>query len=230
MTPYDDLVGAREATARLLRHLEALDPSALRGPSLLPGWTAAHVVAHLAGNAWSHVRMLDGCLAGEVRSQYADDRAREDGIAGLAAQPEHVVAASAAAAAAALEQRWAAMQPEHWARPVRWLDRGTAPAHSTVWSRWKEVEVHRVDLAAGYQPADWPPLFPERLLQQLLRRADLPAMLLGPSGRADVAVGDGKGPRISGPVHALAGWLSGRSDGAGLRVSQGPLPSLPPWA
>lgn len=220
MTPYDDLTGARQATAGLLDHLGTVRD--LAAPSLLPGWSRAHVVAHLAGNALSHVRMLDGCLAGEVRTQYADDDARAAGIAALAAEPERVVAEHAAGAAA-LEQRWAAMQAEHWERPVRWLDRGTAAASTTVWSRWKEVEVHRVDVAAGYGPADWPAAFARRLLAQLLARTDLPEMVVND-------VGDGAGPRISGSIPALATWLSGRSDGRDLTVVGGALPDLPEWA
>ncbi|TAL11960.1 MAG: maleylpyruvate isomerase family mycothiol-dependent enzyme [Frankiales bacterium] len=92
--PHDELAGARAATASLLAHLDAVDPDELRAPSRLPGWTRAHVVAHLAGNARSHVRMLDGCLAGQVRSQYEGGRAaREAAIGLLAADPVHELAA-----------------------------------------------------------------------------------------------------------------------------------------
>ena len=225
MTPYEDLAAARQATARLLVHLDALSRADLLGPSLLPGWSRAHVVAHLAGNARSHVRMLDGCLAGEVRTQYADDGAREQGIQRLAASPGTVVAEHAAAAAA-LEERWAAMQPEHWDRAVGWLDGPTTPAHTTVASREKEVEVHRVDLAAGYEPADWPAPFAERLLHRLLRRTDLPEMVLLWDDRSSGT----SGPRISGSVPALAAWLAGRSDGRDLDVHDGRLPGLPAWS
>lgn len=228
---YDDLAAARDATRRLLIHLDELPVEDLRAPSLLPGWSRAHVVAHLAGNALSHVRMLDGCLAGEVRAQYADGGARADGIAALAAVPARVVAEHARAAAA-LEDRWAAMRQEHWERPVRWLDRGTAPAHTTLWSRRKEVEVHRVDLAAGYAPADWPAEFARRLLARLLARTDLPTMVVVadgvPTGEEGVGTGE-EGPRVSGSPAALAAWLSGRSDGADLQVSGGPLPTPPAW-
>ena len=224
MTPYEDLAAARAATERLLAHLAGLTVEDLLGPSLLPGWSRAHVVAHLAGNARSHVRMLDGCLAGEVRAQYACRGARERGIEELAASPDTVVAAHAEAAAA-LEKRWAAMTSEQWASPVRWLDRGTGPARTTVRSREKEVEVHRVDLGAGYGPLDWPPRFADRLLDRLVQRTDLPDMVL--------TVGDRSwgrsGPRVGGPAAAVAAWLAGRSDGGDLDVDGGPLPALPAW-
>ncbi|MDQ3503336.1 MAG: maleylpyruvate isomerase N-terminal domain-containing protein, partial [Actinomycetota bacterium] len=152
----DAVAGARAATAALLDHLDHLDSlDDLAAPSLLPGWTRAHVVAHLTGNARSHVRMLGGCLAGEVVAQYpgaADGRAAE--IESLAADPGAVVTAHRETCAE-LDQRWSRMTPEHWERHVRRLVAGPQPARGLVWSRWREVEVHRVDLGAGYTPADW---------------------------------------------------------------------------
>ena len=212
--PYDDLVGARDATALLLTSLDTVDPADLRAPSRLPGWSRAHVVAHLAGNADSHVRMLDGCLAGEVRSQYAGGRAaREAAIDTLAADPA-VAVAEHRRACADLDDRWRAMGPEHWARDVLRLDRGPEPALGLAWARWREVEMHRVDLGLGHEPADWEPAFAGRLLEELLERTGL---------RAQVA------DRVRGPAHELAAWLSGRSDGGGLQVLHGSLPVPPPW-
>ena len=153
--PYDDLAGARAATAALLAHLDATDPGELALPSRLPGWSRAHVVAHLAGNADSHVRMLDGCLAGEVRSQYEGGReAREAAIAALAGEPA-VAVAEQRRACAELDERWQRMGAEHWGRDVLRLDRGPEPALGLAWARWREVEMHRVDLGLGHEPADW---------------------------------------------------------------------------
>lgn len=212
--PYDDLAGARAATARLRASLEAVDPDELLPPSRLPGWSRAHVVAHLAGNADSHVRMLDGCLAGDVRSQYEGGReAREAAIDALAADPA-VAVAEHRRACADLDERWQRMSAQHWARDVLRLDRGPEPALGLAWARWREVEMHRVDLGLGHEPVDWEPAFAERLLEELLDRTGL---------RADVAA------RVRGPVHELAAWLSGRSDGSGLQVLSGELPVPPPW-
>lgn len=212
--PYDDLAGARAATAALLAHLDAVDAVELRAPSRLPGWTRGHVVAHLAGNAQSHVRMLDGCLAGEVRSQYEGGReAREAAIEALAADPDAAVAEHRRACAD-LDDRWRRLGPEHWRRDVLRLDRGPEPALGLAWARWREVEMHRVDLGLGHEPADWQPDFAERLLDELLDRTGL---------RDEVA------DRVRGPVTELAAWLSGRSDGSGLQVLRGDLPVPPAW-
>ena len=41
----------RDADHRLVRTVDGLSDEQLAAPSLLPGWTRAHVVAHLALNA-----------------------------------------------------------------------------------------------------------------------------------------------------------------------------------
>ncbi len=226
MSVEDEVAGARAATAGLLEHLDGLDD--LTAPSLLPGWSRAHVVAHLAGNARSHVRMLDGCLASEVVAQYpgaAKGRAAE--IEALAGDPGTVVAAHREACAE-LDARWTAMTPEHWEHNVvQRLDTAPKPARGLAWSRWREVEVHRVDLGAGHSPADWDRGFADRLLAGLLARPDLPPMLVVAEG-VDDQVGSGAGPRVSGSTVALAAWLMGR-DGGPLEVAGGALPGIPAW-
>ncbi len=225
MSVEDEVAGARAATAGLLEHLDRLDE--LTAPSLLPGWSRAHVVAHLTGNARSHVRMLDGCLAGEVVAQYPgaeDGRAAE--IEALAAGRGTLVAAHREACAE-LDARWAAMAPEHWDRHVRRRDMAPQPAHGLAWSRWREVEVHRVDLGVDYTPVDWDAAFADRLLAGLLARPDLPPMLLVAEG-VERPVGSGAGPRVSGSTAALAAWLMGR-DGGPLDVAGRALPEIPAW-
>lgn len=198
--PPPDLTAVRAATARLLALVRGLDETALRGPSLLPGWTRAHVVAHVAGNARSHVRMLGG------QEQYAGGRAgRDTAIEVLAADPAAAVAACRDSARA-LEAAWAAAD---WEAPARVLDEATLPASALVWAREREVAVHAVDLDAGYRPQDWPAHFLARLLHELRARPDLPPL-------------DG----VTGSDADLAAWLSGRSAGQGLT---GDLPDLPPW-
>lgn len=223
MTPTAELAGARDATTRLLAHLHGLEPTRLRAPSLLPGWSATHVVAHLAGNAWSHVRMLDGCLADEVRKQYEGGaQARAAAIAGLATDPAEAVSEHARACAA-LEDRWESMRPEHWLRGVQRLHSPVQPASGLAFARWREVEVHGVDTATGWQ---WSAPFVERLLDELVLRPDLPPLLVV----TDAGVRRGThGLLVRGSADALARWLCGRSAGEGVVAQNGPVPALPPW-
>src|ERR1700733_15569183 len=68
------------ATQRLLDTARALAEPALRAPSLLPGWTRAHVLAHLARNADAMRNVLVGAGAGEERPAYDSQDARDDDI------------------------------------------------------------------------------------------------------------------------------------------------------
>ena len=61
------------AHTALLAHLDAMtatdaaDPSA---PSLLPGWTRGHLLTHIAGNARSFLRQLEGAESGHPAQRY----------------------------------------------------------------------------------------------------------------------------------------------------------------
>ena len=96
------------------------------------------------------------------------------------------------------------------------LDRGPEPALGLAWARWREVEMHRVDLGLGYAPADWSPAFSRRLLEELLDRTGMRSVVQ---------------QRVRGSDAAVGAWLSGRSDGSDLEVlGPEPLPVPPPWA
>src|SRR3954453_5651089 len=58
------------ATARYLAALTELTDEDVRQPSVLPGWTRAHVITHIARNADALTNVLHGAQAGELRSQY----------------------------------------------------------------------------------------------------------------------------------------------------------------
>ena len=100
--------------------------------------------------------------------------------------------------------------------------------------RVREVEIHHVDLAAGYTPEQWNDAFAARTLDQLapfFRSArDCPVGVLVATdvdARWDVAA---DGPELAGPVTELAAWLVGRSPGGGLAARPaGAVPPAPRW-
>lgn len=244
-----ELDRVRDANARLLATVSGLDESALRGPSLLPGWSRAHVVVHLARNADAQSRMVDGALRGEIVEQYAggeQGRAREieEGATAAAA----TIVAELESSVAALDQRWATL-PEHaWDLETVTL-RFRRTVREGIAARWREVEIHHVDLGCGYGPQDWPAEFVDTFLERTVAR--LP-MRLPPTGqdaglrwrlvdqaakrswRVDAAsVQRGAGPadaEVSGSGWQLLAWLVGRGD-HGLKVAGAAdrLPDLPAY-
>ena len=81
----DDVELTREAGARLVRTVDAFFDDDWRAPSLLPGWTRAHVVAHLLLNAEGLAAALRGLLAGEDVPMYPSQERRDGDIDELAA-------------------------------------------------------------------------------------------------------------------------------------------------
>src|SRR6478752_9432859 len=69
-TPGADIDLCRRAHARLSAVVATLDDDAVRSPSLLPGWSVGHVLTHLARNADSVLRRLEGARHDEVVDQY----------------------------------------------------------------------------------------------------------------------------------------------------------------
>jgi maleylpyruvate isomerase len=107
-----------------------------------------------------------------------------------------------------------------------------------LYRRWREVEIHRVDLGSGYLPAQWPAAFVETVLPdvaaewsgQISRPITLTvtasgsasAQLVGrtfeirPDGSSEAAAD------MNGPDWALTCWLIGRNDHARAGLGQVP--------
>jgi maleylpyruvate isomerase len=226
----------QRATQRLLADVEGLDTAALAAPSLLPGWTRGHVLAHVARNADAYVNLLTSARTGGDIPAYASPAERTAGIESGAGRPTAIHLADLRAAAARFTEAVDAMPPQAWTVRVA-TPGGSRLAATLVWVRLREVEVHHVDLDAGYRTADWPEAFGQRLLHEvatdLAGRADAPALLLRPdeTGQVLAVRGPGNAPlTVGGPAHELAGWLCGRSPGTGLTVvPERPLPTPPAW-
>jgi maleylpyruvate isomerase len=238
---YDPLalaVDVERATARLLTTAGGLDDDALAGPSLLPAWTRGHVLTHVARNADGAVNLLTWARTGVPTPQYVSLEGRGEDIEAGAARPAAEQVADLTAASQRLAAAVADMPPAAWATVVRWTSGSEAPAARVMWSRLREVEVHHVDLDAGYAPADWPEGFTVRMLRSLAddfgAREDGPRVVIRSTEIGhDLAIGpaDAATPVVGGPGAAVVAWLIGRSTGDGLTVEPpGPLPPVPTWS
>jgi len=230
-------VAVDDATERLRQTAAGLSDQQVREPSLLPGWSRGHLVTHVARNADSLRNLLIWAHTGVVTPQYADSGERERGIAAGAGRDAAELLADLEASAAALAAEADCLRPGDWAADVHGRRGDPHPAWYTLRRRQTEVEVHHVDLGAGYSPADWPLDFAATLLASVvadfadaeapaaqLRSTDTGRVLrIGPPDAAPTV-------EISGPASALLAWLIGRGDGAGLTATPaGRLPTLPPW-
>ena len=70
-------------------------------------------------------------------------------------------------------EAWTQLPDDSWDSIGRSLT-GQRTQREWVWSRWREVEVHHVDLGLGYSAAEWPIAFVTRGLDDAFR--DLPAL------------------------------------------------------
>jgi len=158
-----------QATQRLLGTARIITEPDLRAPSLLPGWTRAHVLAHLSRGADAMRNLLVGARSGQHRPAYASAEARQADIEyGAGLRPDELVADLAASAMA---WRTIARQlpDEAWQVPVRGPDWVPFPAAQLLTRRLVEVELHHCDLGAGYAPADWPGAFATLELAEPMR-------------------------------------------------------------
>jgi maleylpyruvate isomerase len=221
------------ATDRLLATVAKLDDAAYRAPSALPGWSRAHVIAHLARNADSYVNLLDWAGTGVETPQYPSATDRDERIAADATRPMAEQLADLREAGERFAARVRDLPAAGWSATIRYFNGAPAVGAHVVWARLREVEVHHVDLAAGYRPADWSDAFTLRLLHEIVANfAELPDGF--PIGTTDLAfagrIGIGTGAFISGPARDLAAWLTGRGTGAALMAdSGGRLPPVPTW-
>ena len=85
MTHVQQLDGLVEATQRLVRTVDSLSDDDLAAPSVLPGWSRAHVVAHLTLNAEGLAGVLAGVVEGEDVPMYRSQEDRDADIEELAA-------------------------------------------------------------------------------------------------------------------------------------------------
>jgi maleylpyruvate isomerase len=190
-----DIAGMRAAHETLVARTRGLTDGRARASSRLPGWTVGHVLTHIARNGDSVARRLEGAARGEVVDQYPGGReGRAAEIEAGAGRPAAELLDDLAATHRRIDAAVDALAGDAWDGLTRGVGGDPEPARDVIPARWREVEVHHVDLGLGYEPDQWPAAFVERVLPEAL---------------ADV------GPRLPGldavdPAMVLA-WTYGRA-------------------
>jgi maleylpyruvate isomerase len=199
-------------TVLLRETIGRLDDAALAEPSLLPGWSRRHVLAHVAANADALRRLARWAGTGQEERMYASPEQRSAEIETGSTLPAGALRSWVAESARLLAAGLTGLTEAGWRAEVVTAQGRIVPATEIPWLRAREVMVHTVDLAAGTGFGDLPEDFLARLT-------------------AEVAATRAAGPgpdvtRVSAPLPALAAWLTGRPAEPG---APGGLPGLPPW-
>jgi maleylpyruvate isomerase len=210
-----------QATQRLLDDARTIPEPDLRAPSLLPGWTRAHVLAHLARGADAMRNLLVGVRSGQARAAYASAQARAADIERTAAVSAMDLVTDLADSAMALRTVARQLPGRAWQVQVRVLDSVPFPAAGLLTRRLVEVELHHCDLATGYSAADWPEAFAGMELTEPMRSQRLDRLSYPPPSAGPKRASSGRPVAPWKPGQRLPGsWLGSADDSR-------PLPAQP---
>ncbi len=224
----------RTADAAMRDVVAGLEPATVSRPSLLPGWSVGHVVSHLSRNADGLRNLLIWARSGVETPMYPSSESRDADVESGARRPAAEIQADYPAASGLLDAEIAALPPAAWSAMVRTRTGGPIPAAVVLDHRICELFLHHHDLGVDDGLTALSDQQATELLSVLqrtfIRTHQVPSMTLQPSSGPAVSLGpvDPAAPVITGSPAALAGWLTGRTDGSELS-SDGPLPVLPPW-
>lgn len=235
--PDATLEWAAKGTAAFEAAVDWLTDSGLTWPSFLPGWSRAHVVAHVARNADALVNLLTWARTGVETPMYTSPGQRAQEIEDGACQPADSLRAGLRAADARLAEEFAGLPDECWNATVRTARGREVPASQVPWMRVREVWVHTVDLnvtAFDDVPQEVCEALVDDVATALRTRPDCPAVELreadgtrtwrlgAPSSATPVVV--------SGDLPSLAAYATGRPmPGPVQSAGRRSLPKLPAW-
>lgn len=234
------LLLVRRGQAFWARKLNELRDDEFDAPSLVPGWSRRHVIAHVGFNARAVARLVEWARTGIESPMYesAEQRATEIDLG--ATLPIEALRNLAAHAAVHLNVEWRDLPADAWSHEVRTAQGRAIPASETVWLRTREVWIHAIDLDNGARFDDLPDALLDALLRDLTtvwdrrREPGDGAVLLRPTDRpGDRAVDQRPADAlvVTGTTADLVAWGTGRAPHGGtVGTADGtPAPPAPPW-
>lgn len=209
----------------------AADQADLARPTRLPGWTGAHVLAHLAGNARALLRLAAWGRTGVETPMYASREQRAAEIEAGAAADAQLLRQQFADTAGQLSSALEALPESALSAQVRSATGRPLPVRELPWMRIREVWLHALDLDERLSLQDLPEQLRGELLADVLAsfqaRAQVPRLELRVDDQC-WQLGTGGAPQslVLDRDEALA-WLTGRPSGRPAAGQQ--LPAMPPW-
>jgi maleylpyruvate isomerase len=199
------------ATQSTVQTVDGLTDSQWAEPSVLPGWTRGHVIAHLTNHAEGLARAVRGLRVRRPVPIYDSNEARDGGIERLARQRVDVIRELFLASVTDVYDALRHITPSLRDLTVERTPGGqVVSAEELVLMRWREVEIHHADLDAGFTHQDWSPEFVDYFL---------PLVSFDRAEEVDLSL-------VHGAPASMAWWLAGRGNGEGIL---GQVPSLGPW-
>lgn len=227
----------REGTELLVDATTRLDEAAYDAPSVLPGWSRKHVVAHVAANADALANLVHWAATGTPTPMYASPEERATGIREGGRQPGTRLTEWLRLSSDALEKAMEELDDNQWASRVLTAQGRTVAASEIPWLRSREVWVHAVDLGGGIDFTALPADFLTALCDDIVtkrRGAPGPEAILRPTDMATrwylpgAPDEEGAAVTVTGPLTEIAAYLAGRHHGA--TTAEGvAVPALPAW-
>lgn len=230
-----ELLTVRRGTAFWHRKVEELSDAQLDEPTLLPGWTRRHLIAHVGYNARAITRLVQWANTGVETPMYASPEQRSHEIELGATMPARALRNLNHHAAVSLNVEWRDTPQDRWNNEVKTAQGRTVPLTETVWMRTREVWLHAIDLNNGAPITDIPDGVLERLLRDILsaweKRETDPGYAITIENRHDLGpLGAGTTAEdplsIRGTLPAVLAWASGRDT---TQLTQGTHHTPPRW-
>src|SRR4051794_9572589 len=116
MRPSGEIEACRSSHRRLIADVVRLTEDDFRSPSLLPRFSRAHVVTHIANKAKAHTELFGGAAAGEVRRLHADGHDPDTAADSGADRSATDLCSDLEQSLVILEAAWDALDDDHWDR------------------------------------------------------------------------------------------------------------------
>ena len=228
----------RRGQAYWARWLNNLRDEELDAPSLLPGWTRRHLVAHVGFNARALARFVELARTGAAKPMYLSRTQRAEEIEYGATTPVEALRNLAAHSAVHLNVELRDLPASAWKNDVRTAQGRLVPVSETVWMRTREIWMHAVDLASGARIDDFAPELIDELLEDVVsvwrrKRADRDAdIVLEPKdkrSRYSILGGSEDALVVRGTAADLVGWSTGRTSRGVTQPDGSVPPPAPAW-
>jgi len=205
----------QEATQKLLGDTISITDEQWNIPSLLPGWTRAHIATHIARNADAFVRVMDQLRSGRPTSLYDSDATRREAVERGSERSALELQVDLDSSAGRLHANLAELMTMPPDKLVRLSPTIALRLDHLPIARLNEIVLHHIDMDVGYtykqiddQVAAWLLAFNAG---RIGRTSAYPAIrITSDSGITMVIGGSGKATTVRGADNYLLAWITGR--------------------